>query len=127
METEPLDVGEYTTTEKFKSIERHTCVCKHDGALVAVTGPADDREAIEYAILFAAAPDLLEALEFCVQNRVELGPHTTAGAVARAAILKAKGLHEPTHHAPTGLAAIMGRWPGDETDEEIAKALEELS
>jgi hypothetical protein len=27
----------------------------------------------------------------------------------------------------TGLGAIIGRWPGEETDEEIRKALEELS
>ena len=26
-----------------------------------------------------------------------------------------------------GMAAIMGKWPGDETEEEIAEALEELS
>lgn len=27
----------------------------------------------------------------------------------------------------TGLAAVFGKWPGDETDEEIAQALQELS
>ena len=26
-----------------------------------------------------------------------------------------------------GLAAVVGKWPGDETDEEIAQALKELS
>lgn len=26
-----------------------------------------------------------------------------------------------------GLAAIIGKWPGDETDEQVAKALEDLS
>lgn len=26
-----------------------------------------------------------------------------------------------------GLAGVMGKWPGDESDEEVAKALEELS
>lgn len=29
--------------------------------------------------------------------------------------------------AKTGLAAIIGKWPGDESDEEINRALEELS
>jgi len=28
---------------------------------------------------------------------------------------------------PGGLASVVGRWPGDETDEEIKAALEELS
>lgn len=28
---------------------------------------------------------------------------------------------------PRGIAAIMGQWPGDETDDEVAKALKEQS
>jgi hypothetical protein len=29
--------------------------------------------------------------------------------------------------APSGVAAVFGRWPGDESDEEVAQALEEIS
>jgi|GEM_PF-4709663 len=67
---EPLDVGEYTATEEFKGIERHTCICRRDGSLVAVTGPVDDREAIDYAILFAAAPDYALMLRAIVAGRL---------------------------------------------------------
>jgi|GEM_PF-3043762 hypothetical protein len=28
---------------------------------------------------------------------------------------------------PGGLASVVGKWPGDETDEEVAAALQELS
>jgi hypothetical protein len=34
-------------------------------------------------------------------------------------------LHE--QRQKTGLAAIIGQWPGDESDEEVAAALKELS
>jgi hypothetical protein len=34
---------------------------------------------------------------------------------------------EPDSRNPSGLAAIIGRWPGDETEEEITRMLEELS
>lgn len=30
-------------------------------------------------------------------------------------------------HAARGLASVIGKWPGDETDEEVKKALEEMS
>ena len=40
------------------------------------------------ALLIAAAPELLEALELVVTR---CGPHSTDGAIARAAIAKARG------------------------------------
>lgn len=57
----PLTVGQYVPSDDFKKIELHTCVCKLDGSLVALTGPADNEIGQADAILYAAAPDLLAA------------------------------------------------------------------
>ena len=61
-----LNFGVYEATDAFRSITQHSCVCFDDMGLVAVTGPADDRESQKYAELFAAAPDLLKALKLAV-------------------------------------------------------------
>ena len=34
---------------------------------------------------------------------------------------------EPTQRHKRGVSAILGQWPGDESDDEIAVALKELS
>ena len=39
--------------------------------------------------------------------------------------LAQSALHQP-QTPETGLGAIIGKWPGDETDEEIAEALQGL-
>lgn len=59
--SESLVVMEYTTTPRFRQIERHTAVARADGSLVAVTGPAGDAESEAYARRFAASSDLLVA------------------------------------------------------------------
>jgi hypothetical protein len=61
-----LNFGVYKTTESFKAIKEHSCVCFDDMTLVAVTGPAEDKESQKYSELFAAAPDLLKALKSAV-------------------------------------------------------------
>jgi hypothetical protein len=58
-----LNFGVYEATDAFRAIKQHSCVCFDDMGLVAVTGPADDEESKQYAELFAAAPDILAALE----------------------------------------------------------------
>jgi hypothetical protein len=57
-------VGQYAPTETFKQIANHSCVCRPDLGLVAITGPADCEESQMQSDLFAAAPEMLEALEF---------------------------------------------------------------
>jgi hypothetical protein len=61
-----LNYGVYETTETFKSIKQHSCVCFDDMSLVAVTGPAEDEESQKYAQLFAQAPALLRELDNAV-------------------------------------------------------------
>jgi hypothetical protein len=68
---EQLYFGVYETTETFRSIQQHSCVCFLDGTLVAVTGPAEDRDSQKYAELFHAAPAMLKALEDVRQYYVE--------------------------------------------------------
>lgn len=59
-----LSFGVYEATEDFRKIKEHSCVCYEDDlGLVAVTGLAGDEESEKYAELFAAAPEMLEALE----------------------------------------------------------------
>ena len=41
--------------------------------------------------------------------------------------LDAVALAEAQRAREGGLAAVIGRWPGDESDEEVAGALEEIS
>jgi hypothetical protein len=92
-----LTTGFYVPTESFKSIPEHFAVCFEDMTLCAVVGPVDDdpenvKESIEYTKLFAAAPELLKALELALEW-IELdhpGGSFAANEI-RAAIAKAKG------------------------------------
>jgi len=64
-----LTTGFYKPTRKFKAIYEHIAVMDADNnTLVAVVGPSQDvatnlLETVEISRLFAAAPDLLAALE----------------------------------------------------------------
>lgn len=92
----PWIFGVYETTEPFRKIERHACVCDPITMMViATTGSADDEQSQMDAELIAAAPDLLEACEALVtyhdrgdsrDNRL-----TDYLNAARAAIAKARG------------------------------------
>ena len=86
-----LNVGVYEATDAFRSIEQHSCVCFDDMGLVAVTGPAEDKEAQAYADLFAAAPELLEALQAFVDYHATDYEDIPEMEKALAAIAKAKG------------------------------------
>lgn len=56
--------GFYIPTETFQNIPEHAAVRDaRNNALMAVTGPADDTLSLALARLFAAAPDLLTALQ----------------------------------------------------------------
>ncbi len=59
-----LAFGVYEASPEFQEISQHSCVCYEDDlGLVALTGPAGDKESEEYAELFSAAPEMLDALE----------------------------------------------------------------
>jgi hypothetical protein len=93
MNNKHLNFGVYEATDNFRAIQQHSCVCFDDMGLVAVTGPAEDKESQEYAQLFAAAPDLLTALENIMVSAELKGVKFSAYLVkqARDAISKAKG------------------------------------
>lgn len=62
----PLTVGFYVPTTRFLAVTEHTAVMDVETqALIAVTGPANDPESEAHARLFAAAPELYEALKKC--------------------------------------------------------------
>lgn len=97
METK-LIAGEYEATDSFRAIAKHTCVARPDGTLVAVTGPAGDDESAAFALLCAAAPELLEACRLLMQaegmqqgerSGYVMGTISIAIDAARAAIAKA--------------------------------------
>lgn len=98
----PWSVGVYNATDNFRSIEQHSCVCDPETmALIAVTGPAHDRQSQVDADLIATAPELLEACERAEQTIRNLGNGFLSGDAKeiaineannlRAAIAKAKG------------------------------------
>lgn len=95
-------VGVYEATDNFRSITQHACICDHDTlALIAVTGPATDKQSQADARLMAAAPDLLAALEAVLQGfehgdfrrthprQADSDPYHPALVAANAAIRKA--------------------------------------
>jgi predicted aconitase with swiveling domain len=61
------------------------------------------------------------------------GPTARGSTVSTSVLHRLLGVvraHDPVlcaSEAALGLAAIMGKWPGDESDEEIAEILERLS
>lgn len=90
-----LAFGVYPATAEFRKIENHSCVCYEDDlGLVAVTGPAGDEESEKYAELFAAAPEMLEALE--TMNKFWTDPNFDDISVCiekvTAALIRAKGI-----------------------------------
>lgn len=101
--TKHLNYGVYKTTDAFRSIEQHACVCFDDLTLVAVTGQAEDEKSQKYAQLFASAPELLLALETLCDSFIHDGTHKAktdvmkydevrnAISAAREAIRKAGG------------------------------------
>lgn len=88
-----LITGTYTTTDLFRAVKEHACVAfdNRSQGLVAVTGPADEESAQRYARLFAAAPELLEALTKLEARVTEHGYGWRELDEARAAIAKARG------------------------------------
>ena len=68
-------VGQYEPTDSFKNIKNHSCVCDQDKGLIALTGPADDKESQQLADLFAVAPDMLNALKHVREQM----PHIETG------------------------------------------------
>lgn len=76
--TGPLEVGYYSTTDEFRAIAQHAAVMRPDRSLVAVTGPSTGKgamEALEFARLFAAGPDLLAACETAQLELARLREH----------------------------------------------------
>jgi predicted DNA-binding protein len=65
------------------------------------------------------------SLAQAVARMIRRPPEEIAQAQARAAAIIQPG--RPLPHGTTLFDAVSGKWPGDETDEEIAKALEKLS
>lgn len=102
----PLAVGFYVPTEAFREIEEHAAVMlEGDGDLIAICGPSNDPVSIADATLYAAAPDLLDALrdayplaitwaaEYRVRHGLVDDHETHAGIIQKiaAAIAKAEG------------------------------------
>lgn len=84
--SEGFVVGQYNPTENFKSITNHSCVCKPNLDLIALTGDATNEESQKLADLFSAAPDLYYALDSILYNC-----NSENIKVAEAALKKARG------------------------------------
>ncbi len=98
----PITVGVYDTTDAFRAIGQHSCVCfADDMSLIAVTGRSNDPVAQRWSALIAAAPKLLECLRVAAVALCSLEcpatwrtgdpqPHTEACVSARAALAQAE-------------------------------------
>jgi len=65
--TRKVTVGQYTPSAPFKAINNHSCVCYADDmGLVALTGPAEDKDSQDLADFFVTAcnahEDLVKAI-----------------------------------------------------------------
>ncbi len=91
-----LAVGYYTPTPDFRAVVEHVAVMRAgDGGLIAVCGPLDSPMSELDARLFAAAPDMLDALrlalDYCESGAVEDSIPGTLSETIRAAIAAATG------------------------------------
>lgn len=59
-----------------------------------------------------------------IPNEPRFSPHTFSRTLVRK--LDLESLHQP-QGPDTGINAIIGKWPGDESEEEILTLLEKLS
>ena len=69
--SEYLKVGMYQTITAFRAIQQHTCVHAKDRTVIAVTGKYGDKNAEQYAHLFAIAPQLKELAEICAMGNTD--------------------------------------------------------
>jgi hypothetical protein len=76
--------------------------------------------------VFRASGNLLRVEAESIDDGVGASPLFSTPPVPGNSRLEASRFRKP-QGARSGMAAIMGRWPGDETEEEIESALERLS
>ena len=76
--------------------------------------------------VFRASGNLLRVEAESIDDGANASSLFSTPPVAGTSRLDRNRLHRP-QGARSGMAAIMGRWPGDETDEQIAAALELIS
>ena len=55
-------VGQFQPGDGFRRIGNHSCVCKPNKEVIAVTGPAEDLESQKLSDLIAAAPEMFLAI-----------------------------------------------------------------
>jgi hypothetical protein len=76
--------------------------------------------------VFRASGNLLRVEAESIDDGASASPLFSTPPVASRSRLDPNRLRRP-QGTRSGMAAIMGRWPGDETEEEIESALERIS
>jgi hypothetical protein len=76
--------------------------------------------------IFRASGNLLRVEAESIEDGTNASSIFSTPPVASGSRLDPSRLRK-TQGARSGMAAIMGRWPGDETEEEIEAALEQIS
>ncbi len=75
--------------------------------------------------VFRVSGNLLRVEAESIGDGADASPLFSTPPVASSSRLDASGLRKP-QGARSGMAALMGRWPGDETEAEIEAALEQI-
>lgn len=104
-----LAAGVYETTEAFREIEQHSCVCYEDDlGLVATTGPAEDLESQQLADFFANAP----AMEIKLNKLESADFHIV---IEEYEVSDGSGVHEYRASFVEGTEPIINgvKWSGD--------------
>ena len=68
---------------------------------------------------YPPSPKVQDAIRSATDETLRLYPDPESGALC-------ESLHVPQTQ-DTGLGAVIGKWPGTETDEEVAEQLREMS
>ena len=125
-----LKAGNISVFDALNQPRCWLCDSNHEGALTGCQRV--EFEAIPRDSLPATGTLLLPNLEPLPTSSAEMAAGQTPVSVLRKSVAGARREHFDLRETirsqqhKKGLAAIMGKWPGDESDEEITLALKEL-
>lgn len=118
--------GDANVFDLFLDDANHVSVRWNGGDITAVTGVTNERVLILGTAIYGPTGELLRIDADDVTRSSDEGSFFSAVPRAISPGFDLDEIRREQRHKP-GLSAIIGQWPGDESDEEVAAALRELS